>query len=206
MCYASNGYIPSSFFAARRRTAMCFIAQWMDKESLVACGTLSHWCFFSTWCSYVTKGSACIHLKQKCETNKQNEKLWREGDDSGGREKREKPEGWNLLSLIHGAGRKLPARARWIRFPFSLCWHHSYFGVTMGRTSMYLGNITVDQWALAGTAILCKRASVILTLYSLKEVKGAKIKYTGMSGQSLSWEGVPHSSQESGSYRFCLSL
>lgn len=40
-CCASIGYIPSPFLAIRWRTAAWFIALWMDKESLVPCGTLS---------------------------------------------------------------------------------------------------------------------------------------------------------------------
>lgn len=54
-CCASVGYIPSPFLAVRWRTAARFIALWMDKESLVPGGTLSCWCFFSTWRFYVTK-------------------------------------------------------------------------------------------------------------------------------------------------------
>lgn len=61
MCWASNGYIQSSFLAVRWRTAIHFIAQRMDKESLVACGTLSRCCFFSTWCSYITQGPVHTH-------------------------------------------------------------------------------------------------------------------------------------------------
>lgn len=149
------------------------------------------------------------HMSSKGQcipTGNRSVKVSTKNKNSGGREKGEKPEGCNLVVLTQGAGGELSARARWIRFPFSLCWHHSYFGVTMDRSSVYLGNIT-GQWVWhsdmpAETELVC----VILTSYSLREVKEGKTKYAGMSSQSLSWDSRRVFLTWAWSLSFCLTL
>lgn len=94
-------------------------------------------------------------------------------------------------------------QSRWIRFPFGLCWHHSYFGVTMGRTSVYLGSIAGQTASVCWNG-LC-HFNIILTERSKKREN--EICWHVRSEPPLRVrEGVPHPSWESGSYRFCLSL
>lgn len=66
------------------------------------------------------------------------------------------------------------------QIPFQSVLHHSYFGVTMGRARVDIGK---HYWA---ECLLKPKQLVILTIHSLNEVKGGKMKYAGVSGQSLS--------------------